>query len=438
MPRVREKVGALQELRFETRRSGGDDASNGTEANRLRVVSGTAELFGMELFAGHEFRLMPGRSYGIFTWHGCEVDLDDSFCAGIYVSEETPMAEVANIHQNLENIRQEAANENANEQEKGPRVAVVGPPGSGKTSLCQILAGYAARCGQKPAFVSLDLAKNDIMVPGTVAATVLQGTRDLYGEQGELMLTARQPLAYFVGNEKVSANSTLFKDQVDALAAALDARLEANPSEQHAGVIVDTFSWTSGSITAQKCLVHALQKLGVSIVLVMGHDRLLSEMRKSLPDLRVVKVTRSGGVVESDQTSTKRHANERMRCYFYGPLSHLSPVRKTLTLGEDVTIILLKQNVIADSSIMPIGADEDLDANQVPQMTTVDKTLEHCVLAFVHADSPEEALNAPVAGFVHVLEVDIAHNTISADFACPVDLPSTFLLHGSIKWFEQD
>ncbi|GBG26725.1 Protein CLP1-like [Hondaea fermentalgiana] len=434
MGRVRETVGALQELRFDTKRSvpGVDDASSAAEAPvvALRVVTGTAELFGAELYAGFEYKLRPGRSYGIFTWFGCEVELDDSFCTGVYVSEETPMAEAANVHRNLEDER--------NKGSRGPRVAVVGPPASGKTSLCNILAGYAVRSGRKPTMVSLDLAKNDLMVPGAIAASVLQGPIDLYGEQGELAMSARQPLAYFVGADKVSSNPTRFREQVDALADALEARLSAQPVEQQSGMVIDTYAWSSGSPTTQKCLVHALEKLGVDVVLVMGHDRLLSEMRKGLPKMRVVKLTRSGGVSESDQLSVKRQANERMRSYFYGPLHHLSPVRKTLKLGEDVTIFLLKQNVIADSSIMPIGMDNDLDANQTPQMTTVDKTLEFCVLAVVHASSPEEAFRAPVAGFVHVLEVDVASNSFSADFACPVDLPSTYLLHGSIKWFEQD
>jgi len=100
----RQVVGARQELRFETRRSVGDDQDHSLGKNIIRVVKGTCEVFGAEL-VNNAYRLQHGSSYGVFSWFGCEVEVDDSFCNGIYISEDIPMPQVAQIHHNLQLVR---------------------------------------------------------------------------------------------------------------------------------------------------------------------------------------------------------------------------------------------------------------------------------------------------------------------------------------------
>jgi len=446
-------VGGQHELRFETVRGAAaaallpkeEDRSvaaatsssssssgpvSGTRADVMRVLSGTAEVFGAELFAGSEYKLSLGRSYGVFSWYGCKIEVNNEFCKGVYVSEDTPnMLEIANVHAALEEKRGGG--------QYGPRIAVVGPPGCGKSSVSRVLARYAVRSGHKPIYVNLDVSKNDLMFPGTIAATVLREPRDLYGENFELLqFRASQPLGFFVGIENVTSNVNRFNHQVDCLTDALNSRIAEDQDIAGAGMIVDTFGWSSTSTKSSKALIYSLEKLQVEVVLVIGHDRLFADLKKSLAGQNVLKLTRSGGVAEAD--NTKRLAYDRMREYFYGSMQELSPVRKTLSLNSDVNIFLIKQNVIKDSSIVPIGM-ESFDDQSVPRMNTVDKSLESCVLAVVNtSEESEEVLSAPVAGFLHVTEVDIEANTISVDLACPAELPSMNLLHGNIKWFESD
>lgn len=61
------------------------------------------------------------------------------------------MREYADVHKRLEDIR-------SKQDGNGPRVMVVGPPDSGKTSLCNILLSYAARAQRRIIFVDLDIA----------------------------------------------------------------------------------------------------------------------------------------------------------------------------------------------------------------------------------------------------------------------------------------
>ena len=83
-----------------------------------------------------------------------------------YVSDETPMRTYANLHVALEQMRVSALSHirgiSVPPREKSnwdpPRVLVVGPEHSGKTTVCKILTNYAVRAGQNwsPFFVNID------------------------------------------------------------------------------------------------------------------------------------------------------------------------------------------------------------------------------------------------------------------------------------------
>jgi polyribonucleotide 5'-hydroxyl-kinase len=85
-----------------------------------------------------------------------------------YVSDETPMHAYANVHLALEKMRVRALSSHRGsplppgpEQEvdpEPPRVLVLGPENSGKTTVCKILTNYAVRAGQgwTPMYVNTD------------------------------------------------------------------------------------------------------------------------------------------------------------------------------------------------------------------------------------------------------------------------------------------
>ena len=85
-----------------------------------------------------------------------------------YVSDETPMYAYANVHIALEKMRVRAqcalngsppppGDDEAGEAEP-PRVLVLGPENTGKTTVCKILTNYTIRAGQdwEPIYVNVD------------------------------------------------------------------------------------------------------------------------------------------------------------------------------------------------------------------------------------------------------------------------------------------
>ena len=85
-----------------------------------------------------------------------------------YVSDETPMHAYANVHLAFEKMRVRALSSHRGsplppglEQEvdpEPPRVLVLGPESSGKTTVCKILTNYTVRAGQgwTPMYVNTD------------------------------------------------------------------------------------------------------------------------------------------------------------------------------------------------------------------------------------------------------------------------------------------
>ena len=145
----------------------------------LTLLSGSAEVFGAELALASDLSeakvstpsapMISKQSYfitgntklAIFTWHGCTLDVDVEYGKSLdisYTSSETH-ANIAfvNTHAQLEILRDEALRAHLQRQHKlpileiddktnmsldGPRVLIVGPADSGKTSLARILTAY--------------------------------------------------------------------------------------------------------------------------------------------------------------------------------------------------------------------------------------------------------------------------------------------------------
>lgn len=94
-----------------------------------------------------------------------------------YVSDETPMNAYANVHLALEKMRVRALSNHRGsplpsgpEQDvdpEPPRVLVLGPENSGKTTVCKILTNYAVRAGQgwSPMYVNTDPSEVCVSVP---------------------------------------------------------------------------------------------------------------------------------------------------------------------------------------------------------------------------------------------------------------------------------
>ena len=125
-----------QEYRFE---------AEWEEPLRLRLVNGTAEIFGTELAVGVEYQFR-GQKAALYTWKGCAFQILAR--PGVsYVAEDTPMAQYLNLHFAIETIRNRYL---MNPNSVYPTVLIVGPRNAGKTSLTKILTAYALKQNRIP------------------------------------------------------------------------------------------------------------------------------------------------------------------------------------------------------------------------------------------------------------------------------------------------
>jgi polyribonucleotide 5'-hydroxyl-kinase len=144
----------MQEFRFEI---GPKSTLKVKVISTHQITKGTAEVFGTELAANVEYQF-SGKKLAIFTWKGCNIETSGKDAVE-YIGHETPKQSEINVHFALHHLRQKAATEN----EKGPRVMILGPADVGKTSLAKTLVNYATRsytgtllCELDPSGVCID------------------------------------------------------------------------------------------------------------------------------------------------------------------------------------------------------------------------------------------------------------------------------------------
>jgi len=135
----------------------------------IKLIRGHAEVFGAELAANKPYLFGSECKAAIFTWRGCIIEVT-GHPSTEYVSEETPMAAYANLHIAFEQMRVRALRDlrgspvpdyERNKPTDPPRVLVLGPENSGKTTICKLLINYAVRAGQgwSPLLINTDPAE---------------------------------------------------------------------------------------------------------------------------------------------------------------------------------------------------------------------------------------------------------------------------------------
>jgi polyribonucleotide 5'-hydroxyl-kinase len=449
----------------------------GTAECKLTLQKGSCELWGCELALHKTYSIDKGGiKFALFTWHGCVVDVMGDVEIS-YTSEETD-ANVAfvNTHAQLEALRDDAL---ANATQ-GPRVMVVGPPESGKTSLCKTLVAYACKVGRTPLWVDLDPCDNALSVPGTLSVapmTAAAVTVETYATCGVPPSTVR-PLVQWHG---ATIHPDLYKAQVDRLASNMNARLAEDENARSSGLIVNTNGWIQDD--GYPLLLHAAQALEITVILIMGHDRLYSMMTNHYKKLqasdssiaipKVLKLPRSGGVVSRPPTFLRHAKSRAVKRYFYGDLvdppksassssdkessttttmptssnkvPQLTPFLLQLPFA-DLQVFKLSSMALS-SSLLPVAQQQRTDAVQLTQVDLEHEaeTLQHALLAVCHPTAVEayqqsgrarDLVTAGVAGFCAVERVLTDTDMLHLLSPCAGSLPSKTLLLGDVTWME--
>ncbi|PGH26948.1 hypothetical protein AJ80_01331 [Polytolypa hystricis UAMH7299] len=353
---------------------------------RVKLLAGTAELFGTELAASQTYTF-SGTKGAIYTWHGCTLEVSDGGplstggiitsapvqpgsgsggCQVDYTAEETPMVDYANVHFALETMRQEAKAAGR----EAPRVLILGPEDAGKTSVTKILTSYATKIGRQPVVVNLDPAEGMLSVPGSLAATAFKSMIDIeegWGSSpmsGPSPIPVKLPLVYFYGLQSpLDADGSLYKPIISRLALAVMGRLAEDPEAREAGVIIDTPGIISqGKGVGDDIIHHIVTEFSVSTILVLGSERLYSTMLKAYDSkpvstsataasstsspssqrISVIKLSKSGGVVDRDASFMKSLREAQIREYFFGnPIPSTASSALSVSAGSSGTTITL-------------------------------------------------------------------------------------------------
>ncbi|KAM0932460.1 putative polyribonucleotide 5'-hydroxyl-kinase Clp1, P-loop domain, clp1 beta-sandwich [Dioscorea sansibarensis] len=159
---------------------------------RVRLLFGTAEIFGTELPLRTWLSIPPYVKFAIFTWNGAMIELEGK--SDVFVAYETPMMKYWNVHDNLDRrrARANAASNSCFVSSQCPRVTVIGPTDSGESSVCKILLSWACKKSWKPTFVDLDIGQGSVTIPGCIAATPVEMPIDAV--EG---ISLEMPIVYF-------------------------------------------------------------------------------------------------------------------------------------------------------------------------------------------------------------------------------------------------
>ncbi|EFJ20213.1 hypothetical protein SELMODRAFT_177107 [Selaginella moellendorffii] len=406
---------------------------------RMQLVAGTAEIFGTELPPQYWLTFSPSQKFAVFTWGGALLELD-GVSEVAYVADETPMVSYVNVHAVLENRRRRAREaaislhnapgEIPNPLTQGPRVMVVGPTDSGKSSLTKMLLGWAARQQWKPMYVDLDIGQGSITLSGAIAATPVETPVDPV--EGIILDV---PLVYFYGHTTPSVNTELYKILVKELAHQLDLQFASNIATRSSGMVINTMGWVDG--VGYELLLHSIEALNANVILVLGQEKVYSMLHDYLrlkPGVDVVKLQKSGGVVARNQKYRQQSRFTRTKNYFYGRWNELSPHASVVNF-QDIQVVRIGGGPQAPRSALPIGAEPTADPTRVVPVS-INRDLVHAVLGVSYSKDPDQVLACNVAGFVYVTEVDLNRKKLTYVAPCPGPLPSNILIAGSLLWVE--
>lgn len=251
------------------------------------------------------------------------------------------------------------------------------------------------------------------------------------------LLFASDLLTFVVVSNLVlySVNADLYKVLVKELAQILERQFTGNAESRAAGMVINTMGYIDG--VGYELLLHAIDTFNATVVLVLGQEKLCSMLKdvlKSKPNVDVVKLHKSGGVVSRNPKVRISARSQRIREYFYGLSNDLSP-HSNIVNFSDLSVYRIGGGPQAPMSALPIGAQPAADPTRLVPVN-INRDLLHLVLAVSFAKEPDQIMSSNVAGFIWITDIDIQRKKITYLAPSGGELPSKILIMGSITWIE--
>ena len=400
----------------------------------VTLETGLAEIFGAEIPRSEPIKLVKTK-LAIYSWRGATI----SVCGepkAVYKSEMKEMKAYANLHGYLQQ-RREGLRAKGAARVRGPRVMIVGPGDTGKTSLARVLLNYAVREGERPMLVDLDVSKTrHTLIAGSLGACAVT---DMLSSSNALV-ESRAALAYHYGFRDSEHSPDLFKSLVQDLATRLEEREESgrDPLGASSGCIIDCFPYKAASKDCYSLITFAARALKAEVILVMDMDKLTADLQKDFSDdsVKVLKLAKCGGVVAHDKSFQLSLEKEVVQDYFYGTDRDLCPRKKFFSFDE-LSIYKTAPAPVAPVDALSIGMQRP-DKHTEVRKVVPDASLENRMLAVAGRTpkDPSELISMNIAGFVHVQKVDVASGKLQLLAPNGLPMPSLVLLQGDIEYIE--
>ncbi|EEC72750.1 hypothetical protein OsI_06380 [Oryza sativa Indica Group] len=219
----------------------------------------------------------------------------------------------------------------------------------------------------------------------------------------------------------------VYRALMKELAQTLDKQFSGNSESRAAGMIINTMGWVENL---------GLELLHNSIEIFKANEKLwkmLKDAAKNKPNIDVVKLHKSEGVVPRNPKYRQKTRSFRIKEYFYGIANDLAPHSNVVNFS-DVSVYKIGTHQ-APKSALPIGAEPVADPTRLVAVN-ISTDMVHTVLAVSYAKEPDEIVSSNVAGFIHVTDVDIQRKKLTYIAPCPGDLPSKLLIASSLTWYE--
>jgi hypothetical protein len=466
--------------------------------SRIPDTFATAEIFGMELVLGHEYKVERGTSVAIYSHHGCTVEMRGPTTME-YDASNHVMGDYVNLAGIIEQKRKKCEDEKSNFL-NAPRVLVLGSDCSGKSTLCLFLSNMALRKHRRPIFVELDpgsLSSHRQLpsIPGTVSALHVDHTSYELNQEpvhvGRLNLhkgidqAAPAPhlnlnypvgktVSFWYGSEDWRSQSAVYWKCIAQLSCLVSAREEvvdtsSNPVVQADGVKLENPTKggliVNGPKSPSKQLIEEIVRLYDINVVVIIDDREMHEFcleRFALEDqedtsmdknaliyldsiesgdgrlksCEVVHLGKSGAVIPANSEETRgRLMHMKLADYFHGPERDMVCQNFIIPFRE-----LLISKIVAKSGNQSGGWKNRFGLEPYQD---IPGKLRHSILAVVLAPTFEDVPLASVTGLVWVRDVTDPEDPVNAmlHVMCTSAGPlvSNYLLFGDLdhlKYYE--
>jgi len=283
--------------------------------------------------------------------------------------------------------------------------------------------------------VDLDPGQNEIAPPGSIAACTVD-SESISVEEG---ISPAGAIVFFHGYASPSDSIEGFTRTMDRLADAIEQRFALDAAGKMSGAVINTCGWVEND--GYRLHVHAARAFKADIVVVLGQDKLLNDLRRDLADLSTVQVVKhpsSGGIQARSRDYRKRTRDKRVHDYFYGPQIGgvpLSPGVAVVSFDEVIIVRLPTSQDVVVEALRPVGKEALLDPHSA-RVVQPSQVIQHSLLAVSYATSLEEVPLRNLAGFCHVQSLDMEGRKMTLLLPQQGSLPGKYLILGGIKWIE--